>query len=73
MAITKAREFTPASVETFEIRLDIIATNIDVDEMTRLIEGVFRDACRVINSASAIGLCPSYDTMTVTKVKNDLP
>lgn len=69
----KIRQFQALSADTFEVGLDIIATEVDADQLRSIVEEALRLCAQGVNgSSSVINLCPSFDTMTVTKVEHDL-
>ena len=69
----KIFQFHDMSVDTFEVRLDIIATQVDAAQLRSIVEEALRLCAQGVNgSGSLINLCPSFDTMTVTKVEHDL-
>ncbi len=69
----KIRQFQALSANTFEVGLDIIATEVDADQWRSSVEEALRLCAQGVNgSSSVINLCPSFDTMTVTKVEHDL-
>ncbi len=69
----KIRQFQALSANTFEVGLDIIATEVDADQLRSIVEEALRLCAQGVNgSSSVINLCPSFDTMTVTKVEHDL-
>tara|TARA_R100000231_G_scaffold113278_1_gene84080 strand:+ start:322 stop:549 length:228 start_codon:yes stop_codon:yes gene_type:complete len=69
----RIRQFQDISADTFEVRLDIIATQVDAAQLQSIVEEALRLCAQGVNgSSSLIRLCPSFDTMTVSKVEHDL-
>ena len=55
----KIRQFQALSADTLEVGLDIIATEVDADQLRSIVEEALRLCAQGVNgSSSVINLCP---------------